>query len=84
MLVNERLEVASLPRQPLRVAVVAALIGLPLVVVAPAFTVLLLVVCALAASLMFVWNSSRATVFLAASFGLVIPVLLYLGLAVFR
>jgi hypothetical protein len=81
---SERLHVSTHPRQPWRVAVVAGAIGLPLVVVAPVLTVLLLSVCALCAALMSAANLSKARVLLAVSLGLLIPVLLYFGLALVR
>jgi hypothetical protein len=81
---NDRLHVSTPPRQTWRVAVVAGAIGLPLVVVAPALAVLLLSVCALCAALMSAASLPKATVLMAASLGLLIPVSLYFGLALVR
>jgi hypothetical protein len=81
---RERLHVSTRPRQTWRVAVVAAAVGLPLVVIAPVLTVLLVSICAMSGAVMSAMNLPKAAVFLAASLGLLIPVSLYFGLALVR
>jgi hypothetical protein len=81
---SERLRVSAGPRQTWWVAVVAGLIGVPLVIVAPILAVLLVVVCGLCAALMSAGNLPKATVFLSASLGLLTPVTLYFALALLR
>jgi hypothetical protein len=82
--VSERLHVSTTYRQPWWVAVVAAVIGLPLVVVAPVVTVVLLITVSLGAAVMPAWNLRTANVLTSASVGLLIPVGLYLGLVILR
>ena len=81
---SERLHVSAQHRQTWWVAVIAAVIGVPLVVVAPVVTFLLLIAFAVSAALFSAANLPNSTVLLAASLGLLIPVLLYVGLAILR
>ena len=81
---SERLYVSSGHRQMWWVAVVAAAIGLPLVVIAPVVTVLLLIAVAGCSALMAARNMPTAAVLTAASVGFLIPVTLYFGLAALR
>ena len=81
---SERLYVSGGHRQTWWVAVTSAAIGLPLVVIAPVVTVLLLIAVAGCAALMSARNERTATVLTAASVGLLITVTLYFGLAILR
>jgi hypothetical protein len=79
---NERFHLSTRPRHAWLVVVIAAAIGVPLVVVAPVLAVLVLIGCALSAALMAVGSLPTATGFLAASVGLLVPVSLYFGRAI--